>query len=141
MLYNFQIQQKVVIPLFLVQLNSISIGTKKTNVDSLNYTTAEIIPLWYNFGKYRFFMESTLVFLVPIDIELSCTYQNLLVNSAFQALSNGVPIESKKKLIFCCCLVLRFFSICPIIDSLRPTTKLLRALFIRHKTQSKSNDI
>ena len=43
--------------------------------------------------KNRFFRGSILIFLVPIDIELSYTYQTLLVDSAFQALSNDVSID------------------------------------------------
>ena len=37
-------------------------------------------------GKCRLFRGSTIVFLVPIDIGLSFTYQNMLVDSVFQAL-------------------------------------------------------
>ena len=53
--------------------------------------------------KNRFFRGRTLVFLVPIDIESSYTYQNLLIDSAFQALSNGVPIDrsNSKKVGMC----------------------------------------
>ena len=57
----------------------------------------EIIWKMGNKNDKRWFLRgSILVFLVPIDIESSYTYQNLLIDSAFQALSNGVSIDISK---------------------------------------------
>ena len=54
--------------------------------------------------KTRFLRGRTLVFLVPIDKESSYTYQNLLVDSALQALSNNMPINRWKSKKWWVCL-------------------------------------
>ena len=63
----------------------------------------------HQFFKFHYFQIKYLLPLyslcpnVPIDLESSYTYQNFLIDLAFQALSNVVPIErSKSKKVGMC---------------------------------------